>query len=698
MKIALVGNPNVGKSTVFNALTGSNQQVGNWAGKTVERKIGIIRRDNVDIELIDLPGTYSLTAYTQEEIVTREFILREKPDVVMAMVDASNIERNLYLVLQILELAPRVVIGLNMMDLAKSAGINLHTAELAQALNVPVVEIVAAKGIGVEKFFSEAIRVGLSGDKLRTTEVPYPVELEQKIQMMEEILKETSWASRYPLRWLALKRLERDPEIGQEWKSISDESSLKNKGKKNESCCDQGDAVTYELQKYSELPGDDLLRAFEEEGWTKDHFEMAFADAKYNYISNILPKFLTQENLNKPTLTDSLDQWILSPIWGYPIMVLVLAVVFWASFIASAPLGDAVSRGMAWAADFFVNLLQWIHAPDFILSLVRDGIFAGVGAVLAFVPQIAIFFAFFSFLQDSGYLARAAFLGDRLMQLMGLHGKSFFSLVSSFGCNVPGIMATRTLEDPKDRLITMLLNPLIPCVPRLGVMSAVVAAFFPGARGALIMLSLMFISMLLVMISALLLRRVVRQKERSAFVMELPLYHLPTLKNVLWPTWHKTYTFLKRAWTFILAASIIVWMLSSFPHGVSMDLTWAGKMGGWLEFIGRPLGFDWRIMVAIVFGFTAKETTLSTLGILYGVAADASQSIAQAMTGAMSPLRAYTFLVVYMLYIPCLASVVTTYKESGSLRWTSFGIAYNLVLSFVVGWIVFHGGLALGFQ
>ncbi|MDQ7096044.1 ferrous iron transport protein B [Desulfosporosinus sp. PR] len=696
MKIALVGNPNVGKSTVFNALTGSNQQVGNWAGKTVERKSGIIRRDNREIELIDLPGTYSLTAYTQEEIVTREYILREKPDVVMALVDASNIERNLYLVLQILELAPRVVIGLNMMDLARSGGITIDTAELAKALNVTAVEIVAAKGIGIEDFLTEAIKIGSLPNDPLTSEVPYPDELEQKIRAMEDLLKKTSWASRYPLRWLALKRLERDPEVGQEWKAVAPSKPLLPTSR--ESCCDSGDALKYELREASELPGEDLLLAYEKEGWTKDHFEMAFADAKYSYISRILPKFMTQEALKRPSRTDSLDRWILSPVWGYPIMILILALVFWASFIASAPLGDAVSQGMAWVADLLVNALQLIHAPDFLTSLIRDGIFAGVGAVLAFVPQIAIFFAFFSFLQDSGYLARAAFLGDRMMQLMGLHGKSFFSLVSSFGCNVPGIMATRTLEDPKDRLVTILLNPLIPCVPRLGVMSAVVAAFFPGTRGAIAMLSLMFISMLLVMFSALLMRKVVNQKERSAFVMELPLYHLPTLRNVLWPTWHKTYTFLKRAWTFILAASIVVWVLSSFPQGVPMESTWAGKMGGLLSFIGRPLGFDWRIMVAVVFGFTAKETTLSTLGILYGVAADASQSIAQAMTGAMSPLRAYTFLVVYMLYIPCLASVVTTHKESASLRWTGFGVAYNLVLSFVVGWIVFHAGLALGFQ
>lgn len=695
MKIALMGNPNVGKSTVFNVLTGSNQQVGNWAGKTVERKSGIINRANEKIEIIDLPGTYSLTAYSQEEIVTREYILREKPDVVMAMVDASNIERNLYLVLQILELAPRVVIGLNMMDLAESAGITIHSNKLALALNVPVVKIIAAKGQGIDEFLNEAIRVGKLNQDPQVEDIPYPEELETRIQGMEQLLADTTWATKYPLRWLAIKRLEQDPEIGQTWRSIP--QALK-KNKSSDPCCDPGDPLKYELQESVTLPGEELLQAYEAEGWSKDRFEMAVADAKYQYISKILPEFRSNENPVKRTWTDRLDEWILSPFWGYPIMLVILSLVFWFSFVASAPLGSAVSDAMAWAADLLVVLMQLVHLPEALQSLVRDGIFAGVGAVLAFVPQIAIFFAFFSLMQDSGYLARAAFLGDRFMQLMGLHGKSFFSLVSGFGCNVPGIMATRTLEDPKDRLITMLINPLIPCVPRLGVMSAVVAAFFPGSRGAVIMVSLLILSLLLVMFSALFLRRVVKQKERSAFVMELPLYHIPTMRNVLLPTWQKTYSFLKRAWTFILAASIVVWVLSSYPQGVEMNATWAGKMGGWLEFIGRPLGFDWRIMVAIVFGFTAKETTLSTLGILYGVAADASQSIAQAMTGAMTPLGAYTFLVVYMLYIPCLASVVTTYKESKSLGWTSFGIAYNLLLSFIIGWLIFHGGMLLGFQ
>ncbi len=693
LKIALVGNPNVGKSTVFNTLTGSNQQVGNWTGKTVERKTGKVLRRDLQIELVDLPGTYSLTAYSQEEIITREFIMREKPDVVMAMVDASNIERNLYLILQILELTPRVVLGLNMMDLARSVGITIDVKKLASALKVPVVEIVATKGQGVEEFITEAIRVGQLESISTSPMVEYPEALEEKIAMMEELLAQTVWAKRYPLRWLALKRLEQDREIGQEWKIVEDSGKTS-----MDSCCDAGDAVKYEIQSSVELPGEALLQAFEAEGWGKEQFEMNIADAKYRYISRLLPQFMTYTDSGEPTWTERIDRWVLSPVWGYPILTGVLALVFWLSFVASAPLGDAVSQVMAWGGDAAVKLLQAVSAPEPLQSLFRDGIFAGVGAVLAFVPQIGIFFVLFSFLQDSGYLARGAFLGDRLMQLMGLHGKSFFSLVSSYGCNVPGIMATRTLEDSKDRLVTMLLNPLIPCVPRLGVMSAVVAAFFPGNWGAAVLLSLLLVSLVLLMLSSLVFRRIVRQKGRSAFVMELPLYHLPTLRNVFWPAWVKTRSFLKRAWTFILAASIVVWVLSSYPHGVPMADTWAGKMGDLLSFIGHPLGFDWRIMVAIVFGFTAKETTLSTLGILYGVTANASQSIAQAMTGSMTALGAYTFLAVYMLYIPCLATVVTMHKESGSLKWTAVGVVYNLLLSFVVGLIIYHGGRALGLR
>lgn len=698
MRIALIGNPNVGKSTIFNALTGSNQQVGNWAGKTVERKVGYINKFNTDLELVDLPGTYSLTAYSQEEVITREYVLREKPDAVIAIVDASNIERNLYLVLQLLEMTSRVVIGLNMLDLAQSMGITISAPELSKALGVPVIEIVAAKKEGLDTLLEKTLEIGLSEKTSKTLQIPYPADLEEKILKMESSLKNTEIALHYPLRWLALKCLERDSEVGKEWRLESkDINPGRNKKPEIDSCCDTGDHAEYRLDFSWDLPIEKVLLEFASEGWAQEEFEMAFADAKYRYINHILPGIKTQE-LNQSNLTERVDRWILSPVWGYPLLAVILIVVFWVSFMLSAPLGGQVSSAMAWCAELFVRGMKTIGISAVWQSLVRDGIFAGVGAVLAFVPQIAIFFAFYYLLQDSGYLARAAFLGDRLMQMLGLHGKSFFSIVSSYGCNVPGIMATRTLEDPKDRLITMLINPLIPCVPRLGVISAVVAAFFPGLRGVMVLSSLLIISLLLVMFSALFLRRVVRQKEKSAFVMELPLYHIPNLRNILVPTWQRTFTFLKRAWTYILMASIIVWVLSFFPQGVPMEQSWAGRMGSWLNFIGHPLGFDWRIMVAVVFGFTAKETTLSTLGILYGVGADASQSIAQAMTSSMTSLVAYTFLVVYMLYIPCLATVVTTYKESGSLRWTIFGIVYNLLLSFIIGWMVFHIGTLAGIR
>ncbi|MDA8443222.1 MAG: ferrous iron transport protein B [Peptococcaceae bacterium] len=694
LKIALVGNPNVGKSTVFNALTGSNQQVGNWAGKTVERKVGTVKRSDVNIELIDLPGTYSLTAYSQEEIITREYILRENPAAIMALVDASNLERNLYLVLQILELTPKVVIGLNMLDLARSSGRNIDAGKLAQWLKVPVVEIIAAKGDGLSDFLDAALVMAGTSPQAAIS-VNYPPAVEEKIVAMEDVLRPTVWAQRYPLRWLALKRLERDAELGKEWNSIANTNSVADA---TPACCDVGDAVTYELRSSTELPGEDLLQTFAASGWDHEQFEMAFADAKYSFISEIIAEFVTETPLAKPSLTDTLDRLALSPVWGYPILIAVLALVFWVSFIASAPLGDLISQGMTWLANMLVPILRLAHAPVLLQELVKNGIFAGVGAVLSFVPQMALFFVFFSLLQDSGYLARAAFLGDRFMQLMGLHGKSFFSLATSYGCNVPGIMATRTLEDPKDRLITMLLNPLIPCVPRLGVMSAVVAAFFPGSRGAVAMLSLLGISGITLVLSALFLRKSVIKTEKSSFVMELPLYHIPTLRNTLLPAWQKTYAFLRRAWTYIFAASVIIWSLSTFPLGVPLNQSFAGKLGGLLAFIGHPLGFDWRIMVAIIFGFAAKETTLSTLGILYGVTANASHTIAQVMTASMSSLNAFTFLVFYMLYIPCIATVVTTYKESGSLGWTLFGVGYNLIVSFIIAWLIFHGGLMLGWH
>ena len=659
MRIALIGNPNVGKSSVFNRLTGESQQVGNWSGKTVEVASATMIRAGYSVELVDLPGIYSLSAYSREEIVTRQYLLEEPPDASVLILDAAHLERNLYLALAIAELTPRLVIGLNMMEKASSLGRRIDLEQLSPSLGITVIEINAATGQGLGALLDAAIGVALLDNPPPVVAVPYPPELEDWIKETEKALfKHPSRQS----RWLTMKVMEGD-------------------GISHQGCC----------HETGENQVDRLTKRWVDEGWTAERFELALADAKYRFISNLMRDFVKEDGEEREW-SDQVDSWVLSPRWGYFILTAVLLLVFLASFVVSAPLGRLVGQAMTGLGSYAGAGLEWLNAPDLGQSLVRDGVFAGVGAVMGILPQIAVFYILFSFLQESGYLARVALLGDRFMQMWGLPGKSFFPLVSSYGCNVPGVMATRTLENYQDRLITMLLIPLIPCIPRLGVMSAILGAFFPGIRGAVVMLSLLLLDIILIILSARLLRRTVIPATSSAFVMELPRYHWPTMRQVLVPAWQQTYSFLKKVWTYVLLASIVVWGLSSFPVGVPLDQTWAGKIGAGLAVIGGQLGFDWRIMIALLFGFTAKETTLSTLGILYGVTDGTSQSISASITEVLTLLGAYTFLAVYMLYVPCLSTVVTIYKESGSLRWTGLGLLYDLILGFTVGWIIWNGG------
>lgn len=653
MRITLVGNPNVGKSTVFNRLTGAQQQVGNWSGKTVEMAHGTLLCNGQVIELVDLPGTYGLSAYSQEELVTRQYLLEHPSDRIILILDARSLERNLYLALEVIELTGQVVIGLNMVEKAQDLGLTVDSARMADALGVPVCEINAATGSGLDQLVQEAVKKKRSPQSLL---VPYPQELELALKAGTKLIEQQVGER---ARWLALKRLSGENSAAQD--------------------------------EQSELLIQLLIEQQAAEGWTPERFELAFADAKYRFVSVIM-RDCVREDRRALGWTNRIDSWVLSPGWGYLILAVVLAAIFLLSFVVSAPLGGLVGDAMAALGGKASAALAWLQAPALGQSLVKDGIFAGVGAVMGILPQVAVFYLLFALLQESGYLARVAFLGDRFMRIWGLPGKAFFPLISSYGCNVPGVMAARTLEDKRDRLITMLVVPLVPCIPRLGVMSAIVGVFFPGIRGAFVMLSLLLLDLVLLVFSARLLRKTLLRSAQSAFVMELPHYQLPSIRQIVEPAWQQTVSFLKKVWTYVLIASIVVWGLSSFPTGVPVQDTWAGLIGTWLEGLGQYLGFDWRIMVALLFGFTAKETTLSTLGILYGVTDGTAQSIAAALAQALSPLGVYTFLAVYMLYVPCLSTVITIYKESGSWKWTGLGIAYDLVLGFSVGWLIWHGG------
>lgn len=661
--IALAGNPNVGKSTLFNLLTASHQQVGNWAGKTVEQQSGLYRhRDGRTYNIVDLPGTYSLTAYSQEEMVARDFLLQQQPDAVVVLVDATNLERNLYLVLQVAELTDNVVIALNMVDLAASQGMAIDSEKLSQLLGIPVVPIAAARGQNIAALTDIMAQVADGAYPVKPQRVPYGPEVEAWLGRFQAVF---TTPLPYPLRWLGLKALEGDREV----------LDLLRR-------CAPAALKTLPVQSAAQ------------------DFELAIADAKYQFIATVVQACTRRVRETGESLTEKIDRVVLHRIWGLPLMLLLFGVMAWLIFTISKPISNLISDGFALLSVAVARGLSSLGAPDLFISMVNDGVIKGVGAVLAFFPQMVIFFFFYSLLQDSGYISRAAFLVDRLMKALGLHGKTFLSLIMGYSCNVCGIMATRTLADPKDRLVAILVNPLIPCSARLGVMVFIAAAFYASTAASLVLLSLLVLSMLLVVLAGFLFRRFLFSGEVAPFVMEMPLYHVPHWRNVLIPTYERAAGFIARVRNIIIISAVVIWVLSTFPAGSTMETSYIGQLGTWLEPVGRLMGLDWRMMVGLLLGFVAKETTLTTLGIIYGAdAADENagrQHLADQLASAISPLAAYAFLAVYMLYIPCLSTLATIYKETGSLKWTLFGVVYNLLLALVVGVVIYQTGLLLG--
>ncbi len=686
LRVALVGNPNVGKTTLFNRLTGLHQSVANWPGTTVEYATGSLEHGGHRLLLTDLPGIYGLAAHVEDERVTRRFLLHDAPDAVVILVDATSPERSLFVALEMLELYPQSVIALNKVDLGQKHGIVVETSVLARRLGVPVVPVVAHNGQGLTHLLDAVVAVGSGGLPTTPAVVPYAPEFERAVEQVAAQL-ESEEALATPARWTALRLLQGDVEV-------LDHVRARPNGHRTlaaaASCCAPG-TVSFETIPASSPAAS---RNLGDPGPRQVEYALEVADAKYALIRDVAAECVQEQRPARPSWTPRLDALALHPLWGPLLIAAVFGAMFWTSFEASAPASSAVAAAVEWLGNVVAVQLAAAHAPAWFSSLLVDGLIGGVGAVLSFVPYMAVFFACMALVESSRYMARAALVADSVMQALGLHGKSLFPLVSAFGCNVPALAATRGIESRRDRLATGLVIPFLPCNARLGVMAIMAAAFFPGGTAGLVILGLVAISFAVVAVTALLYRQTVLPSDPAPLLLELPSYTMPRWQDVLIPAFHHCYMFVRRIWRFLVPATILVWLLSTFPTGAQPADSYAGQLGSWLAPLGQPLGFDWRLMVAILFGFVAKETTLGTLGVLYGLTDGGT--LAQSLTTTITPLVGFAFLLVYMLYVPCLATVVQMRRELGSWRWAGSGLVLNVGVAFGLGLLVERLGHALG--
>ncbi|PKQ28145.1 MAG: ferrous iron transport protein B [Candidatus Anoxymicrobium japonicum] len=669
--VALAGNPNTGKTTVFNNLTGGRQHVGNWPGVTVEKKEGISSAGRLEFKVIDLPGTYSLTAYSLEEVIVRDFIAREKPDAVVNVIDASNIERNLYLTTQLLELGVPLIIALNMMDEAAVRGVTIDTGLLSRLLGVPVVPMIGVRNRGTDELKEVIAQTIHSEASLRHVQVLYGRETEEEISRLKAAIENDEALSnkllgKHSARWLAVKLLEEDERVQEDVERVAG----------------GGAAAIRQL----EASRKHLFSIFNED------IETVIVDMRYGFVAGIAREAVKRKREGYATVSDRIDRVLTGRILGFPFFAAFMWLMFFLTFfLGKYPMG--------WIDTLVLNLGAFVKinftSPTWLSSLLVDGVIGGVGAVLVFLPQIFIIFICISILEDTGYMARAAFIMDRVMHGFGLHGKSFIPLLMGFGCTVPAVMATRTLESDKDRMITILVNPLMSCAARLPVYALFTAAFFSSNQGS-VTFSLYLLGIILAIAMAKLFRKTIFRGESEPFVMELPPYRMPTARGTVIHMWERGSLFLRKAGTVILAGSVVIWLLSYLPWGVKYGspASVAGMTGRLFEPLVKPLGFDWRAVVALMFGFVAKEIVVSTYGALLGVGPDRA-AVSVELHKIFTPLSAYTFMAFTLLYTPCLATVAVIKKETGSWKWAAFAIGYSLILAWVVAFGIYRVGLLL---
>ncbi|MBD3184431.1 ferrous iron transport protein B [Candidatus Poribacteria bacterium] len=667
--IALAGNPNSGKTTVFNSITGAHQHVGNWPGVTVEKKEGKCKYKDIEMKVVDLPGTYSLTTYTLEEVVARDFIVKDKPDIVVDIVDASNLERNLYLTTQLMELGANLVIALNMVDVAKSRGMVIDAQRLSRLLNVPVVPMIATKEKGTQELLETIVKTLQEGSpEDRKVKVNYGRELGDEIAKIENIIEsieDNPITRKYPTRWVALKILENDEKIVNAFNKSSE-------GK--------------QAVKAAQTSMEHIDRIF------KDDAESVIIDRRYGFISGVGHEVIHRTGEDRHTWSDRVDQVLLNRLVGIPIFLFLMWLTFQLTFKIGAYPMEWIDFAIGWLSEILRENLPrtWYR------SLLVDGIIGGVGGVAVFLPNIFTLFFVISILEDSGYMARAAFITDRIMHIFGLHGKSFIPMLMGFGCNVPAILATRTLENKKDRIITILITPLMSCSARLPVYALLTAAFFPNHAGTVIF-SLYFMGIVIAVLVGKLFGHIFFKGPTAPFVLELPPYRVPTLKGTLVHMWERGSLFIKKMGTIILVGSIVIWFMGTFPWGVeyASEDSYAGMLGQVIEPVVKPFGSDWRGGVALVFGFVAKEIVVGTFGVLYGTGED-TQALSTRLQSAMTPLSAYAFMVVTLIYVPCIATIAAVKKETASWKWTSLSVSYSLALAWLLATMIFQIGSLLG--
>lgn len=672
--IGLIGNPNVGKSTLFNFLTGARQHVGNWPGKTVEKKEGEFDFKNKKIKIVDLPGAYSLTAYTEEEVVTSDFIFQEKPDAIVQIIDAQNFERNLFMTIQLLELGAPLFIALNMMNLAKEKGIFINEKKLSELLNVPVVIIDARCGSNIDVLLKKIFEQKQLPEKERI-KLKYNNEVNDELRKIKNFIYRKEKIDDEKLNWLILKLLEEDFRVKRDLNKKSYYFELNLLVKKS----------IYHLKQ---VFGKDINNIL--------------ANTRYGFIKGLSKEVVIRKKLRKKiSFSERFDEIATNKFFGIPLFLLIALLLFQITFKLSEPLVSIIESFFDIIKKFTTDLLIGWNMSEWFVSLITSGIIDGVGGVLVFVPIIGILFFLLAILEDSGYLARVAYIMDKLMHKIGLHGKAFIPLILGFGCNVPAIMATRTLETKKDRLLAILINPFMSCGARLPVYMLFTGIFFSDYQGWVIF-SLYILGIFVAIIVGLVLKKLLFKSLSSPFVIELPSYRWPSIKGVLIHSWERVWQFIKKAGTIILAFSIIIWFLASMPFGVeySSEQSIAGSIGKIVAPVFEPLGFgNWQSSMALMFGFVAKEIIVSTFGSLYGISDIENESSFQnALQNDFTPLSAYAFMVFVLLYIPCLATLAVIKKETGSWKWSVLVIGYTTFIAWLVAFIVFQGGKLLGFE